>query len=120
MYKIAKATAFIVAAALALAVAACSPPSAKSEFAGSWTVADTSGSPFVITLGDDGSAAADRSGEAMVGTWKEESGAAVITWNDGWTTKIVKEGDAYKKLAWDKGVSMDSPPSNTSTAAKAP
>jgi hypothetical protein len=120
MYKIAKATTYIIVAALALAVAACSPPAAKSQFEGSWTVADTSGSPFVITLGDDGSAAADRSGEAMEGTWKEEDGAAVISWTDGWTTKIVKEGDGYKKLAWDKGVAVDSPPSNTSTAAKAP
>jgi len=120
MYRIAKATAIILAAVFSLTVAACSPPSAKSEFAGSWNVADTAGMPFQITLGDDGSATADRSGEAMVGTWKEENGAAVISWKDGWTTKIVKEGDGYKKMAWDKGVPVDGPPSNTSAAARTP
>ena len=29
-----------------------------------------------------------------------------------------KDGDAYKKSAWDKGVSMDSAPTNTSSAEK--
>jgi len=120
MHKIAKATAMILAAALALSVAACSPPSAKSDFAGTWKVTDTSGAPFEIVLGDDGTATADRSGEALTGTWKEDNGAAVITWSEGWMTKIAKEGDGYQKMAWDKGVSMDSPPTNTSSAVKAP
>lgn len=120
MHKIAKATTFMIAAAMTLAIAACSPPGAKSEFAGTWKVSDTSGAPFDIVLADDGTASANRSGEAMEGTWKEDNGAAVITWKEGWTTKIAKEGAAYKKLAWDKGVSMDSPPTNTSDAVKAP
>jgi hypothetical protein len=120
MHRIAKATAFIIAAAFALTMAACSPPSGGSEFAGDWTVSDSSGAPFVIKLAADGTAKADRVGEALAGTWKEEGGAAVITWSEGWTTKIVKEGDGYKKMAWDKGVPLDGPPSNTSTASKAP
>jgi hypothetical protein len=118
MNKIAKATALILAAALAMSVAACSPPSAKSELAGTWKVSDTAGTPFEIVLGDDGTASADRSGEALSGTWKDDNGAAVITWSEGWTTKIAKEGDAYKKMAWDKGVSTDTPPTNTSSAEK--
>jgi hypothetical protein len=86
--------------------------------AGTWKVSDTSGAPFEIVLGADGTATADRSGEGLSGTWKEDNGAAVITWSEGWTTKIAKEGDAYKKMAWDKGLSTDSPPTNTSGAEK--
>ena len=119
MQKIAKATTVILAAAFVLAVAACSPPTpAANEFAGTWKVSDTSGASFDIVLAADGTASANRSGEALKGTWKEDNGAAVITWSEGWTTKIAKEGDAYKKMAWDKGVSMDSPPTNTSAATK--
>jgi len=118
MNKIAKATAMILAAAFALSIAACSPPAAKSDYAGTWKVTDTSGAPFEIVLAEGGKASADRSGEALEGTWKEDNGAAVITWKEGWTTKIAKEGDAYKKMAWDKGVSMDGPPTNTSSAEK--
>lgn len=118
MHKIAKATTVILAAGFALAIAACSP-SIPNEFAGKWKVADTSGASFEINLGDDGTATANRSGEGMQGTWKAEGGAAVISWKDGWTTKIAKVGDVYKKTAWDKGVSLDSPPTNTSDAEKA-
>ncbi len=118
MHKIAKATTMILAAAFALSIAACSSPSGKSDFVGTWKVSDTSGAPFEIVLTEDGKATADRSGEALSGTWKEDNGAAVITWSEGWMTKIAKEGDAYKKMAWDKGVSMDSPPTNTSSAEK--
>jgi hypothetical protein len=28
----------------------------------------------------------------------------------GWTTKITKEGDKYKKTAYGKGQALDSPP----------
>jgi hypothetical protein len=119
MRTIAKATTIILAAAFALTVAACSPPTPSANgFAGTWKVSDTSGAPFEIVLADGGAASANRSGEALTGTWKEDNGAAVITWSEGWMTKIAKEGDAYKKMAWDKGVSMDTPPTNTSSAEK--
>ena len=90
----------------------------QSEFAGKWKVADTAGTPFEITLGDDGSATANRSGEAMEGTWKEDNGAAIISWKDGWTTKIAKVGDGYAKTAWGSGLSTVDPPSNRSSAEK--
>jgi len=117
MHKIAKATTVVLAALLALAVTACSGPP-QSEFAGKWKVADTAGTPFEITLGDDGSATANRSGEAMEGTWKVENGAAIISWKDGWTTKIAKDGDGYAKTAWGAGLSTVDPPSNRSSAEK--
>ncbi len=89
------------------------------DFAGTWNVTDTSGKEFQIVLSADGSASADRSGHDMTGTWKDENGAAVITWNSGWTTKIEKDGNGYKKSAYGKDVSLGGKPTNTSPAAKA-
>jgi len=117
MHKIGKATTVVLTALLALAMMAFTAVAAN-HFVGKWKVADTAGAPFEITLSDDGAATANRSGEAMEGTWKEDKGAVIISWKDGWTTKITKEGDGYKKSAWDKGVSLDDPPTNTSSAEK--
>jgi hypothetical protein len=91
---------------------------AASDFVGTWSVKDTAGQPFEITLLGDGMAKASR-GEGMVGTWKEEGKTAVITWNTGWTTKITKENDHYKKTAYRKGQPLDGPPANSSDAQKA-
>jgi hypothetical protein len=54
----------------------------------------------------------------MVGTWKEEGNTAVITWNTGWTTKITKERDQYKKTAYGKGQPLDGPSTNITDAQK--
>jgi hypothetical protein len=54
----------------------------------------------------------------MVGTWKEEGNTAVVTWNTGWTTKIAKEGDQYKKTAYGKDQPLDGPPTNSADAQK--
>jgi hypothetical protein len=91
---------------------------AESAFEGVWKVKDTAGQPFEITLSSGGVAKATR-GEGMTGTWKEEGNAAVITWNTGWTTKITKEGNQYKKAAYRKGQALDAPPTNTSDAERA-
>jgi hypothetical protein len=100
---------------MAVAIAACSN-STPSQYEGTWKVKDTAGTPFEITLSSDGTSSADRAGEGMKGTWKEENGTAVVTWSDGWTTKIAKEGDVYKKMAYEKDPSA--PPTNTSDAEK--
>jgi hypothetical protein len=92
---------------------------AAGAFEGVWKVKDTAGQPFEITLSSDGVAKATRA-EGMTGTWKEESNAAVITWNTGWTTKITKEGNQYKKTAYRKGQALDAPaPANSSDAERA-
>jgi hypothetical protein len=91
---------------------------AASAFEGVWKVKDTAGQPFEITLSSGGVAKATR-GEGMTGTWKEEGNAAVITWNTGWTTKITKEGNRYKKTAYRKGQALDAPPTNSSDAERA-
>ncbi|MGA3303974.1 MAG: hypothetical protein ABSC72_11895 [Methylovirgula sp.] len=88
---------------------------AASAFEGVWKVKDTAGKPFEITLSADGAAKATR-GEGMTGTWKEEGNTAVITWNTGWTTKILKENGHYKKTAYRKGQSLDGTPMNSSDA----
>jgi hypothetical protein len=78
----------------------CLSSLAASQFQGTWKTKDIQGGTMEITLSADGIATADRSGKAMNGTWKEENGAAVIIWTTGWSTKIAKEGDHYKKTAY--------------------
>jgi hypothetical protein len=90
---------------------------AAGAFEGVWKMADTGGQPFEITLSSGGVAKATR-GEGMNGTWKEEGDAAVITWDTGWTTKIIKDGNQYKKTAYGKGQTLDALPANSSGAEK--
>lgn len=118
MRAIGKTTIAVLAAAVAVLMAACSPSEPSSKYAGTWGVADTNGAPFDIVLVEDGTASANRSGEDMKGKWKEEDGAAIIEWGDGWTTVIAEEDGGFTKKGYDKGVSRDSPPSNTSAATK--
>jgi hypothetical protein len=113
----AKVAAAALAAVFAIALTSFATLAA-SQFEGVWKVQDTSGKLFQITLSADGSAKADRAGEGLTGTWKEDSGAAVIKWDTGWTTKIIKEGNNYKKTAYDKGKPLDGPPTNSSNAEK--
>jgi hypothetical protein len=111
----AKVSGVILAAIFAIILTSL-PGLAASEFEGIWKVKDTKGEPFEITLSADGSAKATLKG--MTGTWKQESGAALITWDTGWTTKLTKEGDHYKKTTWDKGKPLDGPPTDSSDAQK--
>ena len=106
------------AAALAMIAATTIPALAASEFEGVWKVSDTGGEPFEITLSAGGAAKANRPGDPMSGTWKEEGSGVVITWDTGWTTKIQKEGGKYTKTAYEKGAKADSKPTNTSAAEK--
>ncbi len=94
------------------AVALTTFASAASEFEGVWKVKNTKGKPFEITLTADGSAKATLPKEGMTGTWKEEGGAAVISWKTGWTTKISKQGDKYKKTAWKKSKALSGAPTD--------
>jgi C-terminal lipocalin-like domain len=105
-----------VAAAFVLALMSAGGLAA-SEFVGTWKVQDKGGKPFEITLSADGTAKSTM-GDSDSGTWKEEGGAAVITWNSGWTAKITKDGDKYQGAAWKKGQSLDKPPTNKSEAEK--
>ena len=114
---IGKMTTAIATAVLALAMTAFTALAAH-HFVGTWQVKDTGGTPFEIVVTEDGKASANRAGEGMNGTWEETGDALVITWEDGWTTKIAKDGDGYSKMAWEKGKSMSDDPTNTSDATK--
>jgi hypothetical protein len=115
--SIAKFTTTIFTAIVALMMAAAAS-FAASEFEGTWSVTDTSGKAFEITLASDGTAKANRSSEGMTGTWKEEGTAAIIKWNTGWTTMIAKDGDKYTKTAFKKGEPTTGKPINSSPAEK--
>jgi hypothetical protein len=111
MRMIGKFTVVTLAAAFALATTAF----AAGEFEGTWKVKDTKGKAFEIVLAADGTATSNREKD-MSGTWKEEGGAAVITWKTGWTTKIAKDGSVYKKTAYKGAPSGDA--ANSSDAEK--
>jgi hypothetical protein len=91
--------------------------SAASEFEGTWLTQDTKGSPFKITLSVDGKATGDRADEGLNGTWKAEGDSAVINWDTGWVTKIVKQGDKFQKQAFEKGA-RGGTPTHTAEAQK--
>src|SRR5690242_13605012 len=93
------------AAAVLASSVTCLSSLAGSQFEGTWKTKGLHGASMEITLSADGRATADRNGTAMNGTWKEEEGAAVISWTTGWKTKITKEGDHYKKTAYKEGES---------------
>jgi hypothetical protein len=97
----------LLAGATAFAALAASP------YEGVWSVTGNDGKAFDITLGADGKATSTHPKE-MTGTWTEEGGAVVIKWNTGWTTKIVKDGDSYKKEAFKP----DGSAAGTSAATK--
>ena len=90
---------------------------AASDFEGTWNVKDTGGKAFQIVL-SSGGGAMDIRGDGMTGNWKEEGNAAVIRWDTGWVTKIVKGAGGYKKMAYRKGQALDSAPANSSEAEK--
>ena len=97
-------------AAIAFAIALTSAAGfAASGFVGKWKTTDTEGKQFTIWLSDDGKAKGDRANEGLAGMWKEEGSAAVITWDSGWVTKIIKDGDSYKKSAEKDGKPVGSP-----------
>jgi len=102
-----------VLAALVISAATAFAALAGSAFEGTWSVKDKDGKPFDITLGADGKATSTHPKD-MTGTWSEDGGAAVIKWNSGWTTKIVKDGDHFKKEAFK----ADGSPASTSDAEK--
>lgn len=107
-----------IAAALVLSAAGAAPGLAAGEFEGVWKVTDSAGKPFEITLSAGGKAKANRPGDPMNGTWTESGKGVVITWDTGWTTKILKEDGKYTKTAFEKGAGPDGKPTNTSAAEK--
>ncbi|MEM8573723.1 MAG: hypothetical protein AAGF48_03720 [Pseudomonadota bacterium] len=99
----------IAAAAMALTLAGCDPATEgesgteSSAFVGSYTTKDTQGNDMSVTLDEEGSATGKRLDQDLSGSWKVEGNTVSINWNDGWMTKITKDGDSYSKTAFKDG-----------------
>ena len=107
----------VIIALLALTFTAASTVAA-SEFEGAWLTQDTKGNPFKIILSADGKATGDRADEGLKGTWKAGGDAAVINWDSGWVTKIVKQGDKFQKQTFEKGSASGGAPTHSAEAQK--
>jgi hypothetical protein len=104
--------------AACLIAALTSSASFAGDWAGKYMTEDTKGNAFSITLADDGTAAGAKHGTALNGTWEDEGGAAVIKWDSGWTTKLSKDGNHYKKTAYRAGTAMQDGPTHSIRAEK--
>ena len=105
-YVFGRVTSVLIAVLFVLAFAVSSALAA-TEFEGTWETQDTKGNPLIITLSADGKATGDRADEGLTGTWKADGDSAVINWDSGWVTKIVKQGDKFQKQAFEKGDAGD-------------
>jgi hypothetical protein len=114
-HRLSKLVTVLVAALFALTLTVVSG-SAAAQFEGTWNTQDTKGNSLTITLSADGKATGDRAGEGLTGTWKSEGDVAVIAWDSGWVTKIVKQGDKFQKQAFEKSASGT--PAHTAEASK--
>lgn len=94
-----QATAALGAMTLAL-VLTMGATLAEHHFVGKYETVGNDGSPMTITLMEDGTASGMHGEESLSGTWEEKKSAAVISWEDGWTTKIKMKGDKFVKSAW--------------------
>jgi hypothetical protein len=108
----------LTATLLAATLVALSSNAFAGDFEGTWLLDDTSGKPFEAILKTDGTASGTHGDAMKQGTWKEEEGAAVIHWNTGWITRIVKHGDHFMKEAFKPGSAPGDKPTNTSGAKK--
>ncbi|MGH6866570.1 MAG: hypothetical protein ACREDO_10475 [Methyloceanibacter sp.] len=113
-----RTAAFLATAVLAVVLSTGIGFALSSEFVGTWKTDDTKGKPMEITLSEDGTAKGTREGEGLSGKWRAGKNAAVITWDSGWTTKIVKRGNEFKKLAYEAGKPAKGKPAHRSDAAK--
>lgn len=117
MHLLSRTAAALVAAIFAGGLMVGAALAAAGDFEGTWKTQDTKGQAFEITLSADGKAKGNRADEGLTGTWKADGESALITWDSGWTTKIVKEGDKFKKQAFEKGMSSGTP-THTADAQK--
>jgi hypothetical protein len=54
----------------------------------------------------------------MKGNWAAGKRYAVIAWTGGWSTKLVKRGDHFKKLAYGPGQEPKGKPMSKAYAVK--
>jgi hypothetical protein len=107
----------IVAAAV-IAVGLSGAAQAATDFVGTYRTTDTMGRPMQITLNANGRAWGHRPGEYMKGNWAAGKRYAVIQWTSGWSAKLVKRGDHFKKLAYAQGQGPKGRPISKALAIK--
>jgi len=112
-----KRATLIISAVIFATVMGCFASLGADNAEGAWTVKDTTGRPFTITLFADGTATSTLRPD-MIGTWTEQGQSVVISWKTGWTTKIAKANGRYTHSAYREGQSLDGPPASTSDAQK--
>jgi hypothetical protein len=105
-------------AALIVTVGLSSAALAAVDFTGKYATTDTTGKPMQIVLAPNGHAWGHRPGEYMKGSWAAGRRFAVITWNTGWSSKLVKRGDHFKKLAYAPGHAPKGKPVSKAYAVK--
>ncbi|MBY0526439.1 MAG: hypothetical protein K2R98_23800 [Gemmataceae bacterium] len=107
-----------IALLLLLVVCGCSgKPAAPFDPVGHWKLLHTDGKPFYITVKSDGTGTSTW-GEGATGTWKFEGERLVLTWTDGWTDVITKDGDGFKKIAYEPGRKPEGAPTNSGKAER--
>lgn len=94
--------------------AAPMPPTVTQSklFVGQWDCRD-----IVIILNADFTAHNSLRANQQ-GKWECVNGEARIVWDNGVRNVLRRDGEGFRKLKWNAGVSMDSPPSNSSPAMK--
>jgi hypothetical protein len=105
-------------AAFAIVAGLSSAAHAAVDFTGKYLTTDTGGRPMQIVLAPNGHAWGHRPGEYMKGAWAAGRRYAVISWVGGWSTKLVKRGDHFKKLAYGPGQAPKGKPLSKAYAVK--
>ncbi len=105
-------------AALTITVGLSSAALAAVDFTGKYATTDTTGKPMQIMLAPNGHAWGHRPGEYMKGAWAAGKRYAVIRWTSGWSSKLVKRGDHFKKLAYAPGQEPKGKPASKVIAVK--
>ena len=116
-YTALRRAASLIAAAV-IAVGLSGAAHAATDFTGTYRTTDTMGKPMQITLNANGRAWGHRPGDYMKGHWAAGKRYALISWSDGWSTKLVKRGDHFKKFAYGKGQEPKGKPINKAPAIK--
>lgn len=111
-------TSIKVCVAAGIVAVLTSTASFADDFAGKYMTEDTKGNPMSIALTGDGKAIGEKLGHVLTGKWTNDGDVAVIKWDTGWTTKLAKDGDRYKKTAYRVGTSMEDGPTHTGIAEK--
>jgi cytochrome c len=92
-------------------------PASPGKWAGVWKLSSQDGTPYTVTLTDDGRAESDRREEEK-GFWIAEGDHVRIDWNDGWTDVLVGADKGFHRLAFAPDAPREGDPTFTSDAVR--